>query len=101
MTLKSFQPFEWDEDKNAINKQKHGIGFEQAKSIFDGVVLEAIEPLSLAYYGEERIKATGLLNEAETVVVFTYRGSKRRLISARRAKRDEREQYWQHSAGDD
>ncbi|MAC85218.1 MAG: hypothetical protein CL624_13895 [Arcobacter sp.] len=27
--------FEWNEDKNTLNKQKHGISFEEAKEIFD------------------------------------------------------------------
>ena len=30
--------FEWDENKNQQNRQKHGISFEEAKEIFSGIV---------------------------------------------------------------
>ena len=26
--------FEWDEDKNTINQDKHGVSFEEAKTVF-------------------------------------------------------------------
>jgi uncharacterized DUF497 family protein len=35
--------FTWDENKNASNKQKHGVSFEEASTIFNGSPLEIFE----------------------------------------------------------
>ena len=35
--------FEWDENKNIQNRQKHGISFEEAQEIFDGIVFTSID----------------------------------------------------------
>jgi uncharacterized protein len=83
--------FEWDAAKNAANLAKHGISFGDAVRIFEGPVLEKID--SRRDYGEERIAAIGLAMGLELYVVYTSRGSKRRIISARRASKDEREAY--------
>jgi hypothetical protein len=44
-------------------------------------------------YGERRIIATGEIGPQAFVVVFVWRGSRRRIISARPAKRRERDAY--------
>jgi uncharacterized DUF497 family protein len=44
-------------------------------------------------YGERRIKAIGELNGVIISVVYTWRRDRRRLISARKARADEREEY--------
>ena len=44
-------------------------------------------------YGETRIKAIGEVNGVIVSVVYTWRGARRRLISARRARADERKEY--------
>ena len=85
--------YEWDPAKNAANLTKHGIDFADAVVIFDGPVLEKIDKRT--DYGEERIAAVGVANELELFVVYTMRGGNRRLISALRASRDERERYRQ------
>jgi uncharacterized DUF497 family protein len=82
---------EWDAAKNAANIGKHGISFEDAKHIFDGPVLEKID--RRRDYGEERIAAVGVTMGLELYVVYTIRGGNRRIISARRANRHERESY--------
>jgi uncharacterized protein len=46
-------------------------------------------------YGEERITALGIVQRFELFVVYTMRGRNRRIISARRASRHERETYYQ------
>ncbi len=81
--------FEWDESKRQTNLAKHHIDFEDAKGVFDGPVFEC----SVSRHGEERILAIGLMHDIEIVVVYALRGEARRLISARRANRDEREAY--------
>ena len=49
--------FEWDEVKNQINVEKHGIHFMDAKEIFQSSVYEF---LSGQWHGESRILAVGL-----------------------------------------
>ena len=88
--------FEWDEDKNEINRRKHGIDFEDAALVFDYV------------YRIERYDATHSIDEDRWItigrvrqilfVVYTERGDITRLISARKATREERAEYNGHSA---
>ena len=87
--------FEWDERKRQVNLAKHYIDFQDAKRIFDGPVLERIE----SRHGENRIFAIGLIEDIEIVVVYVMRGKRRPLISARRANRDERQEYTNHLKG--
>jgi uncharacterized protein len=83
--------FEWDERKNAANVRKHGIDFETAKLIFDGPMYEVLD--QGIDYGEERVIALGAVEGRELVVVYTDRGERRRIISARRARSHERKKY--------
>lgn len=87
--------FEWDEKKNRGNRAKHGIGFEEAKAIFDGPVLTA--PDQRQDCGEERSISYGQLGRlVVVVVVHTSRGERIRLISARTANRGERQAYYEY-----
>jgi uncharacterized DUF497 family protein len=90
-------PFEWDAAKNAANIAKHGIDFQQAATIFEGLVFERADDRQ--DYGELRIQAFGLLDERVLTVVYTVRGTRHRIISARRAKKREREAYRQAFPG--
>ena len=81
--------FEWDESKRQANLAKHHIDFRDAKGIFDGPVFERID----RRHGEDRTFAIGLMEDIEIVVVDVMRGKRRRIISARRAHRDERQEY--------
>ena len=86
--------FEWDEAKNRQNIEKHGLSFERAKNIFDGLCL--YDKATRFDYGESRYVATGLLEEGlhiVVVVVFTQRGERIRIISARAASKKERKRY--------
>jgi len=84
--------FEWDESKRQSNLAKHHIDFQDALRIVDGAVFEK----AARSRGEERIFAIGLLGDIEVVVVYAIRGKRRRIISARRAHRDERQDYANH-----
>ena len=84
--------FEWDEQKRAANLAKHGVDFEAAKLIFDGVTLEF--PDNRRDYGEPRIGAFGVVQGEVLFVVYTPRGDSRRLISARKAGTYERQIYY-------
>jgi uncharacterized DUF497 family protein len=85
--------FEWDEAKNKANILKHGIDFDDAIGIFNGQVLERVD--ARRDYGEMRIIAIGVVEGRELVLVYTMRGRMCRIISARRARRDERRTYRQ------
>jgi uncharacterized protein len=85
--------YAWSERKNAANVRKHGISFQRAIRIFSGQTLEEID--ETGNYGEERIKAIGLVDDTEVLVVYADRpGSERRIISARKANKEEREAFW-------
>ena len=84
--------YTWDAAKNAANIRKHDIGFDDAVRVFEGDVL--IWPDERFDYGEARWIAVGLAGGEETVVVYSEEGDERRIISARRATRKERELYW-------
>jgi uncharacterized DUF497 family protein len=84
--------FEWDPAKAVANQRKHGISFGRAQGVFeDPQHLE--EDANETSYGERRSKAVGRLDNVMITVIFTYRHGRRRIISARRARRDERERY--------
>jgi uncharacterized DUF497 family protein len=83
--------FEWSEQKRLENLRKHGIDFLDAKEIWQGEVLEV--PSEQQEHGEQRHIAYGVLEGRIIAVVFTWRGDSRRLISARRARRHERQDY--------
>ena len=81
--------FEWDEDKNKENIKKHGISFERAISIFDGIVLTQIDDSQ--DYNEIREKSYGFMARVVLVVVIHTDGNgKTRIISARKATKRER-----------
>ena len=84
--------FEWDEKKNQINISKHGIDFAAAALIFlDYDRIEAED--NRKSYGEIRYRTIGLVNKIILCVVYTIRDAKYRIISARRASKNERETY--------
>lgn len=84
--------FEWNDDKNEINKLKHGISFEAALMIFQ---TEYIVLGSRIVNGEKRELVLGTLAERGVIlVVTTDRNNVTRLISARKASRKERSFYY-------
>lgn len=84
--------FEWDEDKNLINKEKHKISFETAAYVFDDPYY--IEMFDFEHsIDEDRYIAIGKVGEV-LLVVFTERKDTIRLISARLATNAERKLYY-------
>lgn len=84
--------YNWDESKNLLNKQKNGIDFRDAIHIFnDRDRIELIDYRN--NYLEIRYQTIGLFNEFILFVVYTLRYDGRRIISARRARQDERKIY--------
>ena len=82
---------EWDENKNRLNKIKHGVDFNQAAKVFeDNFRLEEIDK---KHSDEEtRYITIGRVNDI-LFVVYTEREEFTRLISARRATKKERVKY--------
>ena len=87
--------FEWDENKNHINQNKHNISFEEAKTVFyDDEALVIDDPDHSE--AEERFIILGLSNKANLLIVcHCYRASDTviRIISARRATKTESKFY--------
>jgi uncharacterized protein len=83
--------FQWDGEKSAANEAKHGLSFADAVVIFAGPVL-MIEDLRREY-GERRWNVLGERQGLVLHVTYTVRNGDIRLISARKASRDEREIY--------
>lgn len=87
--------FEWDENKNNINKAKHGVSFEEAKSVFDDD-RALVMPDPDHSDEEERFVILGLSEALNLLVVcHCYRAGDRiiRIISARKATKTEINYY--------
>ena len=78
--------FEFDDNKSASNKMKHGINFEQAKELWDDPDLIEI-PLRTS--DEPRFLVVGKIAGKHWSGVITYRADKIRIISVRRARKEE------------
>jgi uncharacterized DUF497 family protein len=87
--------FDWDDEKAAINLRKHGVDFEEAKTVFEDP-FALILPDELHSDDEERWIILGLSIVARVLlIVHTERSERLRIISARQATPSEREQYEQ------
>jgi len=90
--------FEWDEGKNRENKRKHGVSFEEAKSVFlDENALRYFDPDHSL--GEDRFLMLGVSFKLRVLVVchcYQVDDSLIRIISARKANRKESTGYWEY-----
>ena len=84
--------FEWYSEKERLNIEKHGIDLEMVKGVFD-------DPFRLEQYDafhsgtEDRWQVLGKSGDV-LFVVYTERGIKTRIISARKAEPEERQIYY-------
>jgi uncharacterized protein len=85
--------FEWDEYKAERNREKHGVSFDDAKTVFG-------DARSLTIYDEahsvdeDRCIDIGMAASGRLlVVVYTERNERIRIISSRLAERREQQQY--------
>ena len=82
----------WDDNKAKINIQKHKIHFEDAARVFlDKYRIEDFDEFHSD--DEERTRVIGKV-KGVLVVIYTMRGDKTRLISARKATKHEEEIYY-------
>ena len=87
--------FVWDERKDRSNQRRHGISFDEAKTVFfDENAIQYSDPDHSD--AEDRFIMVGLSDKLKTLVVcHCYRedGDKIRIISARKATKKERRAY--------
>lgn len=92
--------FEWDDEKEKLNKEKHGIDFSTAALVFQ-------DQNRLEFYDEahsedeDRFITIGQINGIAIIimVVYTERRNAIRLISARKATNKERSAYYDYPQG--
>lgn len=85
---------EYDLRKQQDTLQHRGLDFNDAPTVFAGNTFSMVDDRQ--DYGEERIITVGKLSGKVTVIVWTQRGTKRRIISMRYANERERQRYEQH-----
>ena len=78
--------FEFDANKSSSNKMKHGIDFSEAQRLWDDPDLVEI-PVKTS--DEPRFLVIGRISGRFWSAVITYRGDKIRIISMRRARKEE------------
>lgn len=84
--------FEWDENKNNDNVDKHGFDFKDAHLMFDNMSLLVYED-KRKNYGETRYIGFGRINNRVLNIVFTKRNEILRIISLRKANLREVKAY--------
>ncbi len=84
--------FTWDDVKRRSNLAKHRLDFADAKKVFAGATF-TIEDEWLDY-GEQRFITTGLLNEIVVVIAHTQTHEETRIISMRKATKNEQKKYF-------
>ena len=88
--------FEWDSNKAQLNQRKHGVSFEEAVTVFyDDDALEFHDPDHSE--DENRFILIGLSSTGKTLMVshcVRESGSTIRIISARKATKQESHKYW-------
>jgi hypothetical protein len=85
--------FEWDPIKAEINKQKHGISFEEAETVFDDPLAALFDDDVHSIYEPREIIIGHSIHQQLVFVCFTERDGSIRIISARRATPREQHDY--------
>jgi uncharacterized DUF497 family protein len=87
--------FSWDENKNKSNIKKHGVSFKEARTVFnDENGLYSFDTSNSQ--DEERFNVIGFTNQLKLLVVchcYMENDTVIRIISARKASRNEEERY--------
>lgn len=90
--------FEWDKRKESANVKKHGISFEEARTTFyDENAVQFFDPDHSDT--EDRFILLGVSHKLNTLVVchcFREEETRVRIISARKADKDEANVYWSY-----
>ena len=78
--------FEYDPDKSESNKQKHGIDFREAQTLWEDIDLLEIPAKAM---DEPRFLVIGKIGGKHWSGIITYRGENIRIISVRRSRNEE------------
>ena len=81
----------YDPEKRRITLERRGLDFDHAPQLFAGVHYNNAD--TRYDYGEDRWISVGVIETIPSVVVWTEREDSRRIISMRKADKDEREEY--------
>ncbi len=88
--------FEWDDKKDTANSKKHGVSFDEARTVFyDEYAIQFFDPEHSG--SENRFILLGISFKLKTLVVchcFRQEETVVRIISARKADKDEEQVYW-------
>lgn len=84
-------------EKRRITIERRNLDFEAATELFDGQHFTRTDLRE--EYGEDRFTSVGMIEADVVVVVWTDREDSRRIISMRKANRDERRYYQQFRDG--
>jgi len=84
---------EYDAAKNRENRRKHGVPLSLAALMFERAVFETID--DRFDYGETRWNALGLIEGRVLHCTYTWRGKRRRIISLRKATKQELNAYFE------
>lgn len=82
--------FEYDPNKSAGNKEKHGVDFDEAQALWDDPDLIVIDALNSI---EPRSAWIGVMGGRHWTAITTDRGGVTRIISVRRSHKSEEELY--------
>ena len=85
--------FEWDESKRESNLLKHGIDFGDVEKVFAGKTVTIFD--DRFDYGEDRFITLGLLDGRVVVIIHTEADELIRIISARKATKNEEISYFE------
>ena len=91
ISLGTILTFEYDPVKSAANLEKHGIDFDEAQLLWEGVYLKA----PARKKDERRYAVVGVLRGVHSTAIATDRDGRIRIISVRRATEQERIRYEQ------
>jgi uncharacterized protein len=84
--------FEWDEAKRRSNIRRHGIDFTAVEGVLAGATITFLD--DRFDYGETRLLTFGLLNESVVAISHTETNEVIRVISFRKASKNEEETYF-------
>lgn len=87
------EDLEWDDAKDAANRAKHGLPLAFAIFVFDGRLRYERPSPQHKSGGEFRVEAMAEIEGRVLFCVYVWKGTKRRIISLRRAHRSERRAY--------
>lgn len=83
--------FKWDDRKAATNLRKHDVSFDLARLVFDDpMALDELDDEE----SEDRFARLGMVNGVLLMVIYTQRRDRIRIISARKADKNEQTDYF-------